>query len=114
MISASSSSSNVIPFPPLPGEYDLFLGPSSTTASTGIVGLAVKMAHRPCRACGSVNFIIGSSKSMHHAALRCMDCNQHSGWLSKGALTFIEMTVEKFGRPVEPVIVRHSNQSEGF
>jgi hypothetical protein len=50
---------------------------------------------------------------MHHAGLRCIECNQHAGWLSRGAFTFIEMTIEKFGRPTEPITVRHSDQ-EGF
>jgi hypothetical protein len=109
MFATSSSASNIITFPPIPGEYDLFPGPSSTTAGADIVGLAVKMLHRPCRACGSVNFIIGSSKAMHHASLHCAECSYHGGWLSKGAFTFLEMTVDKFGRPTAPIIVRNNS-----
>ena len=109
---STSTDTNVIPFPSrgLPGQHDLFLGPASTPTSTGIIGLAVEMLHRPCRDCGSVNFIIGSSRAMHEASIRCAECDRHGGWLSKGARTFIEMTVEKFGRPVEAIIVREQKK----
>jgi hypothetical protein len=76
-------------------------------ASTGTAGLVVKMIHRACRTCGGVDFVIGSSCNMHHASLRCVQCNQHAGWLSRGAYVFIQMTVSKFGRPTEPITVRH-------
>ena len=37
------------------------------------------------------------------------------GWMSRGAHVFIEMTIKKFGRPVEPITVRHStNGTEGI
>jgi hypothetical protein len=106
----SSSSANVIPFPvryyrPLD---DLFANPTSTAPSTGIVGLAVKMLHRPCRTCGCTDFIIGSSAAMHCARLTCAGCDAFGGWMSQGAFTFTRMTIEKFGRPTEPIIVRHS------
>jgi hypothetical protein len=113
---SSSTSAQIIPFPSrgLPGQHDLFLGPSSTIASTaGIVGLITEQAHRPCRGCGSVNFVITSFAAMHHAGLRCVECDRHGGWLSKGAFVFLEMTVARFGRPTEAIIVRHSD-SEGF
>jgi hypothetical protein len=111
--SSASSTAKIIPFPSRAssGQCDLFVAPSSTTmASTGIVGLAVKMVHRPCRSCGSANFIIGSSAAMHHAGLRCAECNHHGGWMSKGAFTFVRMTIEKFGRPTTPVSVRESKK----
>jgi hypothetical protein len=109
MFATSSSTANIIPFPPrgsFSQQDDLFLGAASTPTSTGIVGLAVEMLHRPCRDCGSVHFIIGSSVAMHEASVRCAECDRHGGWLSKGARTFIEMTVAKFGRPTTAIIVR--------
>ena len=117
MFATSSSTANIIPFPPR-GSFsppDLLLGPESVRnfphlTSTGIVGLAVEMLHRPCRDCGSVNFIIGSSVAMHEASVRCAECNRHGGWLSKGARTFIEMTVAKFGRPTTAIIVREQKK----
>ena len=104
---------NIIPFRVrgLPGQRDLFTGPSSTAPSTGVVGLVVTMVHRPCLACGSKSFIVGSSAAMHHARLTCADCEAFAGWLSKGAFTFIRMTVERFGLPTEPKTVRHSSRS---
>jgi hypothetical protein len=110
---ATTSSNNIIPFPArgLPGQHDLFLGPLSTTmASTSPVGLAVEMVHRPCRACGCTNFIIGSSVAMHHASLRCVECNRHGGWLSRGAYTAAQMSVEKFGKPTVQVAVRKNKK----
>jgi hypothetical protein len=116
LTTSSASTTNVIAFPArgLPGQYDLFLVSSAppTVPDTGIVGLAVKMMHRPCRWCGSADFTITSSAAMHHAGLRCIACNKHGGWLSKGAFVFLEMTVEKFGRPVEPIAVRHSERED--
>jgi hypothetical protein len=100
----------IIPFPGSPSESGLFTS-SATTPTTGVTGLAVQMMHRPCASCGSVNFVITSSVAMHHAGLRCIECNRHNGWLSKGAFTFLEMTIAKFGLPTKPITVR---SCEGF
>jgi hypothetical protein len=111
--STEASTDNVVLFPARGtfGQTDLFCGPAGTPTSTGtIVGLAVVMLHRPCRDCGSVSFVIGSSAGPHHAALRCVDCGHHGGWLSRGAIAFINMTVEKFGMPTEPVAVRENKK----
>lgn len=83
-------------------------------ASSGIIGLAVRLVHRPCRACGGLDFIIGPGAAMHAASLRCVECNAHGGWLSKGAVTFIQMTVKKFGKPTEAVTVQHNSHQEEF
>ena len=100
---SSTSTAEIIAFPSrhLPEGHGLFLGSATTPANTGIVGLVVKMAHRPCGACGGIHFIITPPVAMHHAGLRCVACDQHNGWLSKGAVTFIQMTVAKLGRPTE-------------
>jgi hypothetical protein len=65
------------------------------TPSGGIVGLVVNLAHRPCRACGSKNFAIGSSKAMHAARLTCTNCGTFGGWLSHGGYAFVSMAVER-------------------
>jgi hypothetical protein len=111
-------SGNVIKFPAarLPHtQLGLFASTANTTTvpSTGITGLAVRMTHRPCRACGSANFTIGSSAAIHSARLDCAECGRFAGWMSRGAYVFIQMTIEKFGRPVEPITVRNSH-GEGF
>jgi hypothetical protein len=102
----------IIPFPGTPSESGLFTSSATpTTGVAGIAGLAVQMMHRPCRLCGSVNFVITSSAAMHHAGLRCLECNRHNGWPSKGAFVFLEMTIARFGLPTQPVTVR---SCEGF
>ena len=78
--------------------------------STGLVGLIVRMIHRPCPACGCTAFIIGSSAAMHHARLTCIECDRHGGWLSRGAFTFIHMTINKFGRPTTAIVVRETKK----
>lgn len=112
---ATASSSNVFQFPPL-ALPDLFSAPVTlgTAASADPTGLGVKMVHRPCRSCGSTHFIIGPGKGPHLASVKCIECNQHSGWLSRGALAFIRMTIEKFGRPIEPIAVRNNFYGEDF
>jgi hypothetical protein len=116
LATSSSTTATIIPFPSrgLPGQSDLFLTPEATVASTGVTGLAVRMIHRACRNCNSTMFIIGSSAAMHHASLRCAECDAHAGWMSRGAYTFVQMTIAKFGAPTEPITVRHSDYEEGF
>ena len=109
-----STSATIIPFPARGSteQLDIFLGPSSTAASSGIIGLAIRLVHRPCRSCGAVHFIITAPVAMHHAGLRCAACDRHNGWLSRGAVTFIQMTVAKFGRPTEAITVHNSHREE--
>lgn len=66
---SSTSTAEIIAFPSrhLPEGHGLFLGSATTPANTGIVGLVVKMAHRPCRACGG--------DSLHHHAT-CGDASR--------------------------------------
>jgi hypothetical protein len=33
-------------------------------------------------------------------------CNQHRGWLTREAYDFITRTIQEFGHPVEPIILR--------
>jgi hypothetical protein len=87
-----------------PEQLDLF---GITPPSTSIVGLIVTMAERPCRHCGSNAFILGSSCGPHHGRLGCAGCDRHSGWISGETRRFIDSIIDHFGRPDEPIIVRH-------
>jgi len=40
-------------------------------------------ALQPCRKCGSINGAVHEPKPPHGNLLRCADCNQFHGWLSK-------------------------------
>jgi hypothetical protein len=58
---------------------------------------------RPC--CGNYA-TIHNAPPPHVAELRCAHCNQHRGWLAREAYSFIKSTVQEFGHPVEPIILR--------
>jgi hypothetical protein len=92
------TSSNIIPFPQRGSfcQHDLFQA-STTIVSTGIVGLIIKRVHAPCRYCGGVHFIIGSSAAMHSARLTCAECNAWGGWMSRGEFNYAAMTLAKLG-----------------
>jgi hypothetical protein len=92
----------------LPGQLTLF---ESTTPSTSIVGLTIILP-RPCRSCGETATTIGSSKGPHHAALFCVSCGRHVGWMSSESFNFVCAIVDRFGRPEDAIVVRHSNTAE--
>jgi hypothetical protein len=81
----------------------------STLPSSSPIGLTVIMA-KPCRNCGSDSAIIGSSRGPHHASALCECCGGHRGWLSGTTFKFLSDVIENFGRPTEPILIRH-NQS---
>jgi hypothetical protein len=83
---------------------------TTTLPSTSIVGLLVSMADRPCRTCGSTNFVVGAGKAMHAASVMCSACGRHGGWVSQASYAFINEVVDVFGRPEQPIIVRRSSQ----
>jgi hypothetical protein len=82
---------------------------ASTTPSTSPVGLAVILP-RQCNNCSADTAIIGSSAGPHHARLNCTCCGAHCGWLSGATFNFLSDVIENFGRPIEPIEIRH-NQS---
>jgi len=91
-----------------PEQLSLFSSSEIKTASsTSIIGLTVCMADRPCRHCGSKDFILGSSAGPHHARLSCAGCDRHAGWISGETRRFIDSIIDHFGRPDEPILVRH-------
>jgi hypothetical protein len=73
-----------------------------------LVGLAVRLPDR-CR-CDSDVARIGPPVGPHLAELRCAHCGQHRGWLPRQAHSFLVETVQKFGRPVDPIAIRRGRQ----
>jgi hypothetical protein len=57
----------------------------------------------PC--CNNVA-IVGPGKAQHAAELRCVNCAAHRGWLRREALNFLSDLSQRFGAPVEPIILR--------
>jgi hypothetical protein len=81
----------------------------STSPSSSPIGLSVILP-RQCSNCGSDSAIVGSSRGPHHASLLCECCCGHRGWLSGTTYRFFSGVIENFGRPTEPIEIRH-NQS---
>lgn len=78
------------------------------TALNGIQAKLERTIDVPCPDCGEAAVVIGSSAGPHVAGLRCICCDRHRGWLSKGAADFILAVIDQFGRPLAPIIVRDS------
>jgi hypothetical protein len=79
----------------------------STTLSTSPVGLVIEH-DRACPHCGTAAVVIGSSAKMHAARLTCCSCVRHCGWLSGQTHQFVSEIINHFGRPTEPITVRHN------
>ncbi|WFU37595.1 hypothetical protein QA640_24315 [Bradyrhizobium sp. CB82] len=78
-------------------------------SSLPLIALVIKLdrlidRERPC--CDNVA-VIGSD-AKHNASLVCAACGSHRGWLSTPAITFILETLQRFGRPTEPIVLRSS------
>jgi len=84
-------------------QIDMF---STAAPSTSVVGLAVTVP-RACGNCGATEVVVGSSAGPHHARLNCRSCGRHSGWMSGESFRFVSKVAECFGRPLEPITVRH-------
>jgi hypothetical protein len=85
----------------LPGQLDFF----ATAPSTTLVGLEV-FTNTDCTGCGCNGAVLGSSAGPHCAAIHCVRCGRHRGWLPREAATFINGIIDHFGRPNSPVILR--------
>jgi hypothetical protein len=83
----------------------------ATMPSSSPVGLVV-VPPKPCRDCGSDTVIIGSSAGPHHARLNCCGCGCHRGWLSGETFRFISGVIDNFGRPTEPIEIRHNQSAQ--
>jgi hypothetical protein len=77
-----------------------------------LIGLKVKLdrpvdREHPC--CRNV-CVIGAGKGPHAGELRCADCGQHRGWISKPTAQWIESVMARFGAPTTPIVVRKSEE----
>jgi hypothetical protein len=77
-----------------------------------LIGLKVRLdrpvdREHPC--CNSV-CVIGPGKGPHAGELRCADCGQHRGWLTKPTAQWIEHVVTRFGAPTTPIVLRKSEE----
>ena len=92
-------------------QIDMF----NTGKPDGLTGLRVKLdrpvdREKPC--CRNI-CIIEAGKGPHAGALRCCDCGQHRGWLSKATAHWIETVVTRFGASTTPIVVRsHTFEEE--
>ena len=84
---------------------------------TQLTGLKFKL-DRPVdkerRCCRNV-CVIDPGKGPHAGALRCADCGQHRGWLSKSTAQWIEHVATRFGAPgapTTPIVVRKAHTFE--
>ncbi len=67
-------------------------------------GLSVRLP-TACR-CYSELAVIGPGKSPHAASLHCCECETHRGWIGHQTHKFLTETINQFGRPTEPIILR--------
>jgi hypothetical protein len=78
---------------------------------TPLVGIPVRLPNQ-C-GCGAVSASIVPGRGPHLAGLRCDFCSKHRGWVSREAHQFVAETVERFGRPTEPIEIRTAHRKEG-
>jgi hypothetical protein len=91
-----------------PLQLNMFGSTIATTTSSPI-GLSIILP-KQCSNCGSDSAVVGSSRGPHHASLLCNCCGGHRGSLSGTTYRFLSGVIENFGRPSEPIEIRH-NQS---
>jgi hypothetical protein len=56
---------------------------------------------------------IEPGKGPHAAALRCMACGKHRGWLGFKEFNFINALVARYGPPTEAIVLRNWNTIAG-
>jgi len=84
------------------GQPDLFA--VSVPVSHSAVGLAVQLPSQ-CQ-CGSANAALCTGTGLYPGKLKCPKCGKHRGWVSHKTFRFLASTVDHFGKPTEPVLVR--------
>ena len=82
-----------------PAQLDLFNLPSP------LLGVWVERSD-PCPKCLSFTAAIGTGKPPHVASLICAVCHRFVAWPPKAEHDFIASTVNEFGRPTEPIVLR--------
>jgi hypothetical protein len=88
-------------------QLDLFVTPESRGP---LVGLAVRLPD-VCR-CGNDVARIGAPAGPHLAELYCAHCEQHRSWLPRVAHQWLTETVNKLGRPTEPIAIRRGHSGD--
>src|SRR5262245_35480922 len=73
--------------------------------SAELIGLRV-MLPAPCPRCCSSIAALGAGKAMHKASVICQ-CERYLGWVSAETYSFLTETVRNFGKPTEPIQIRH-------
>jgi hypothetical protein len=86
---------------------------NNTTNNNKIIGMVVQLdrdidRQQPC--CDNLA-VIGPGTTLHAASLRCLGCTKHRGWLAQAAVRFIEETVNRFGAPATPIVVRQTEKT---
>jgi hypothetical protein len=71
-------------------------------------GLLVQMP-TPCRCCAALA-TIGEGRGPHAAAMLCVECDVHRGWVSHATHKFLIELINKFGRPTEPIVLLRGRQ----
>jgi hypothetical protein len=81
---------------------DLFDG----TEAVPPADLVVRLVDRdPCD-CGCDLAVIAPSKHPHAGELKCSECRSHRGWIPREAFAFVQETIQRFGIPPEPIVIR--------
>jgi hypothetical protein len=84
-----------------------------TTAEVRAANPLVALTVRPdddC-SCGEGVAVLKAAPPPHVAELVCVGCQRHRGWLPIRARDFILETINKFGRPHEPIAYRRGISS---
>ena len=84
---------------------DLFATGEAPPHPDRLVGVIVALPAL-CRCGQSALSLIGPGRGPHAAEMRCKNCEQHRGWLSRETHRFIAETISRFGCPTTPIKVR--------
>jgi hypothetical protein len=86
------------------GQPDLFA--VLALMSRSAIGLEVELPST-CQ-CGAHTAAVCSGTEPYPGELKCSKCGRHRGWVSDKTFRFLSGTIDRFGKPTEPVIVRAS------
>jgi hypothetical protein len=72
------------------------------------IGLRLKLDRTVdrLRPCHDNIAVIDRGCAVHSAGLRCCQCGRHRGWLPRQGFEFLSNITQRFGAPVEPIILR--------
>jgi hypothetical protein len=76
-----------------------------SAAGSPLLGVYIKIEHRTCR-CGADLTAVCAGSGPHAAALRCIGCDEHAGWLSRPTFQGIEKVVTTFGKSKDAIVIR--------